>query len=209
MSVIDLQHTKNGATATVPKTVPTSRDTVKMPVAPTTSATSAEPIVETREHVALRYVASLTRVSLGFVFLWAFFDKLFGWGKATPSTNAWINGGSPTTGFLKGVQGPFADTFHSLAGNAAADWLFMIGLLGIGLALTLGIGLRIAAASGALLMVFMWAASLPLKVNPFMDDHLVYALVIVGLALMHAGDTVGLGKIWSKLAVVKRLPFLR
>jgi thiosulfate dehydrogenase [quinone] large subunit len=202
MSVIDLNETKNGATATVSKTTPTTRIPVATPAA-------TEPAVETREHVAVRYVAAATRVSLGFVFLWAFFDKLFGFGKATPSANSWLNGGSPTTGFLKGVQGPFADTFHSLAGNTAVDWLFMIGLLGIGLALTLGIGLRVAAASAGLLLVFMWAAVLPIKTNPFLDDHIVYALVIAGLALMHAGDTVGLGKFWSKLSIVKRFPVLR
>ena len=205
MSVIDLNETK-GATATVSKTIP------KTGTVPTTSPTTSakvEPVSESREHVAFRYVAAVTRVSLGFVFLWAFFDKLFGFGKATPEANSWLNGGSPTTGFLKGVQGPFADTFHSLAGNTAVDWLFMIGLLGIGLALVLGIGMRVAAVSAGLLLVFMWAASLPIKTNPFMDDHLVYAVTIAGLALMHAGDTIGLGKIWSKFSVVKRLPFLQ
>jgi thiosulfate dehydrogenase (quinone) large subunit len=206
MSVIDLNEAK-GADAIVSKTIPTTR-TTRTTVARTTAA-KAEPVVETREHVAFRYAAAATRVSLGFVFLWAFVDKLFGLGKATPEANAWLNGGSPTTGFLKGVQGPFADVFHSMAGNAAADWLFMIGLLGIGLALTLGIGMRVAAASAGLLLVFMWAASLPIKVNPFMDDHLVYALVIAALAFVHAGDTAGLGKVWSKLSIVKRLPVLR
>lgn len=207
MTLIGLTH----HTATVTPPTPTIIPTPKITQTPRIKvAETATPVVaETREHVAFRYVASLTRVSLGFVFLWAFADKLFGLGKSTPSANAWINGGSPTTGYLKGVQGTFAETFNSMAGSAWADWLFMIGLLGIGLALTLGVGMRVAAVTGSLLMVFMWAASLPLKTNPFMDDHLVYAMVIVMLALVHAGDTVGLGKVWSKLSVVKRLPMLR
>ena len=82
-----------------------------------------------------------------------------------------------------------------MAGAAWADWLFMIGLLAIGVALMLGIGMRIAAASGALLLGFMWMASLPLDNNPFMDDHLVYAMVLIGLAAVHAGDTLGFGRI--------------
>ena len=48
------------------------------------------------------------RVVLGFEFLWAFLDKLFGLGYATPSAKAWIAGGSPTKGFLSSVDvGPF------------------------------------------------------------------------------------------------------
>jgi thiosulfate dehydrogenase [quinone] large subunit len=73
----------------------------------------------------------------GFVFLWAFFDKTFGWGFATPSARAWINGGSPTKGFLSSVDvGPgwLQTFFHNIAGDPWANWLFMLGLLGIGLA---------------------------------------------------------------------------
>ncbi len=122
---------------------------------------------------------------------------------------AWINGGSPTMGFLSNVTGPFKGVFEPMAGAAWADWLFMIGLLAIGTALMLGIGMRIAAASGALLLVFMWMASLPLDNNPFMDDHLVYAMVLIGLAVVHAGDTLGLGRLWARTEWVRRNPVLR
>src|SRR6266545_5971131 len=107
-------------------------------------------------------VLAVFRYTIGFTFLWAFFDKTFGWGYATQSQNAWINGGSPTKGFLSNVEvGPLESTFHSWAGQPWADWLFMLGLLGIGLAAFLGIGLRIAAASGTLLMLAMWIAEWP------------------------------------------------
>jgi hypothetical protein len=57
------------------------------------------------------------RVVLGFEFLWAFLDKTFGFGYATPAERAWINGGSPTKGFLSRVAvGPFESTFHAWAG---------------------------------------------------------------------------------------------
>jgi thiosulfate dehydrogenase [quinone] large subunit len=85
----------------------------------------------------------------------------------------------------------------------------MAGLLGIGAALVLGIGMRIAAVSGALLLIFMWAASLPLANKPFMDDHLVYALTVALLAAMHAGDTLGLGRLWSRVPFVEQHPILR
>ena len=71
------------------------------------------------------------RIALGFVFLWAFLDKTFGFGYATPSEKSWINGGSPTNGFLKSVEvGPFQSFFNSIAGTWWANILFMGGLLG-------------------------------------------------------------------------------
>lgn len=132
------------------------------------------------------YALALTRMMLAFVFLWAFLDKTFGLGFATKTTNAWVQGGSPTSGFLtRGVneQSPLADMFASLAGQAWVDWLFMLGLLGIGLALLLGVGLRIAAVAGTIMMVLMWLAVFPLDTNPLIDDHLVYAAILWVIAL--------------------------
>ncbi|MBO3752861.1 DoxX family membrane protein [Streptosporangiaceae bacterium NEAU-GS5] len=147
---------------------------------------------------AAAYVWAVARLALGWIFLWAFLDKTFGLGHSTTNAKAWINGGHPTEGFLKsGTKGPFADLYHAMAGAVAADWLFMLGLAAIGVALILGIGMRIAAGAGALLMVLMWSAVLPPASNPFMDDHLIYAVVLVGLALVRAGDTLGLGRWWA------------
>lgn len=154
-------------------------------------------------------VWAVTRIALGFVFAWAFVDKLFGLGYATPAERAWVNGGSPTTGFLGGVEGPFSGVYQAISGQAWADWLFMAGLLGIGVALLAGVAMRIAAAAGALLLVLMWTAVLPIVNNPFLDDHLVYALVLVGLAAAGADRVWGLGGWWSRLAVVRRFPVLR
>jgi hypothetical protein len=59
-----------------------------------------------------------------------------------------------------GAAYPFADFYHSITGAAWVDWLFMIGVLGVGIALAVGIGMRIAAATGALLYVLMWSVVL-------------------------------------------------
>ncbi|GIH78245.1 hypothetical protein [Planobispora longispora] len=156
------------------------------------------------------YAWAITRISIGWVFLWAFLDKTFGWGVATPAERAWIGGGSPTTGFLKGTgENALGGFFSGLAGLAWVDWLFMLGLLGIGAALIAGAGIRIAAVTGALMLVLMWAAELPLATNPFMDDHIVYALVLAGLALANAGDSLGIGKWWGSTALVRRHPILK
>jgi thiosulfate dehydrogenase [quinone] large subunit len=163
---------------------------------------------------------AVLRISMGFVFLWAFLDKVFGLGYATPSARAWVHGGSPTKGFLNGVSaGPFQSAFHSLAGDTWVDWLFMIGLVSIGVALVFGIAMRVAAISGALMLAFMWAAEWPLakhgfdgaatsSSNPFMDSHLVYALVLFALVAVSAGGTWSLRSRWIELPIVARNPWL-
>ena len=146
---------------------------------------------------------------LGFVFLWAFVDKVFGLGFATVAGKAWVDGVSPTAGFLKfGVnkEGPFLEYFNSLAGQAWVDWLFMLGLLGLGLALVLGIGLRIAAVAGTVLLVMMWAATLPLKNNPVLDEHLVYAVMLWVFAA--APRNCSVFEKWAAVPTVKKNPWL-
>lgn len=178
-------------------------------VAHLTVGDSAEEPTTHRHPVGVAIAAGVTRLSIGWVFLWAFLDKTFGLGFATPAERAWLEGGSPTAGFLGGVEGPFAGAFNAMAGQAWADWLFMVGLLGIGLALMLGVFTNLAAASGAVMLVLMWAAVLPLANNPFMDDHLVYAAVLGLLALLGAGRYLGLGSYWEKTPLVQRFPILR
>ena len=157
-----------------------------------------------------RYVAAALRLSLGWVFLWAFLDKTFGLGHETPGKDAWVNGGSPTKGFLAfAASGPFEGMYHQIAGQTWADWLFMIGLLGIGVGLLLGIAMRVTAASGALLLVLMWTVVLPPANNVIMDDHLIYALVLVLLAAIGAGHTLGLGSRWEQIPMVRRNSWLR
>jgi thiosulfate dehydrogenase [quinone] large subunit len=120
------------------------------------------------------------RLSMAFIFLWAFLDKTFGLGFATTKANAWINGGSPTTGFLsRAVKGPFADFFHSLAGLWIVDWLFMLGLLFVGLSLLLNMYKKAGATAGVLMLMLMWLALLFPENNPIIDDHIVYSLVLL------------------------------
>jgi len=157
---------------------------------------------------ALRYVWALARLSMGWIFLWPFLDKMFGLGHETKTADAWINGGNPTKGFLSGSVGPFSSVYHSIAGAGLVNWLFMVGLLTIGIALILGVGMRLACAAGALLVVLMWSATLPPENDVFMDNHIIYALLLIGLALVGAGNTLGLGRRWANTGVVQRHPWL-
>lgn len=168
---------------------------------------------------AARAVAVL-RIGFGLTFLWAFVDKVFALGFHTGYDQtgtldrfgdaAWIHGGSPTEGFLAfGADGPFKGFYNSIAGAAWADTLFMLALLGIGLALTLGVAMRLAAGSGALLYVMMWTVVLPPENNPVLDDHLLGAITLVVLALLSAGTTWGLGARLEKTELLHRFPVLR
>lgn len=161
------------------------------------------------------------RLSLGFLFLWAFLDKAFGLGYSTPSAHAWIRGGSPTKGFLSGANvGPLQGFFRELAKlEPGMDWLFMVGLLGIGAALILGVALRPAATSGALLVLMMWFAVWPpattaggqptSSTNPFVDEHILEALALIVVATF-AGKSAGyLGRRWAGLELVEKHSWLR
>lgn len=167
-----------------------------------------------------RVTLSLLRLALGIEFLWAFFDKVFGLGYSTPSAKAWVHGGSPTKGFLSGVAaGPLQSPFNAIAGNPVIDWLFMLGLLGIGAALILGVALRVAAASGAVLLLMMWFASWPPATiaggqpthssNPLVDEHIISALAIIAVGAYAAHSAGYLGRWWSTQSLVRRSPWLR
>lgn len=151
---------------------------------------------------------AVSRILLGLIFLWAFFDKLFGLGFATTVEKAWVNGGSPTAGFLSHVQGPFADFFTALAGNAVTDILFMVGLLGIGVALTFGVAVRLGAVSGITLLTLMWLASFPLDNNPLIDEHVVYVSVLMVVLLGLSNQRFSLKKQWQSLPTVKEHSWL-
>ena len=160
------------------------------------------------------------RLAIGFEFLWAFLDKTFGLGYHTANAKAWIHGGSPTTGFLSGVNvGPLQGTFHSLAGVTAVDWLFMLGLLGVGVALILGVALRPAAISGCTMLLMMYVASWPFaktgggvptaSVNPIVDDHVVSFMALIAIGAFAALSVGMISRRWSALAFVRSHSMLR
>ena len=152
----------------------------------------------------------LLRIFLGFIFLWAFLDKLLGLGFATKSADAWIRGGSPTLGFLKNAaKGPLANFYHAIAGTPVVNWMFMLALLLIGLGLILGIAMNLTVAGGTALFLMMWSAVLPPSSNPLIDDHIIYVLVLFVLLFLNAGDYLGLGKKWKALRFVKKNKLLK
>lgn len=192
-----------------------STQQLNRPISVTTP--SAEARTKAQTAMARRALA-LLRIATGFVFLWAFLDKTFGFNYATSSASAWIHGGSPTKGFLSSVEvGPFQSFFHSIAGSWWADTLFMLSMLGVGAALIVGVTVRFAAVAGSVLMIMMWFAEAPFaqhtssgapngSSNPLVDYHFIYAAVLIVLAATYAGTTWGLGRSWARLPFVQRHP---
>lgn len=134
---------------------------------------------------------------------------------------AWINGASPTVGVVGFATdgSPFQSVIQSLSdyrmtelGPQVAgwvDWVFMASMLLIGLGLILGIGTRLAAVGGiAWMAIFYGATATWPDNNPFLDDHVVYAIVLVGLILANAGRNYGLGKVWQRVGFVKDRKYL-
>ena len=194
-------------------TVPAPPDVVDADTATTDPPARAAALTAADRHEKTgrsgsRYLWAVARLGMGWIFLWPFLDKMFGLGHETPSSKAWINGGNPTKGFLSGAVGPFAGIYHSIAGNDVINVLFMVGLLLIGVCLLLGIAMWPACVAGATLVVLMWSSSLPPANDVFMDAHIIFALLLIGLAMIGAGSTFGLGSLWKQTSVVQRFPWL-
>lgn len=165
--------------------------------------------------VVTRRLLAVLRFATGFIFLWAFLDKTFGLGYSTTGAKDWLSGGSPTKGFLASADvGPFTGVAHAIAGAWWADWLFMLGMLAVGVAVMAGIALRPAAVAGSLILLMMWATEFPParftgtgdpsgSSNPIVDYHIIYALSLIVLAATSAGLTWGLGRYFN------RLPYIR
>ena len=198
MTITNARETTSLSGATMPRQVSGEHDTRNV-----TAGTAAG-----------RYSLAILRLATGFIFLWAFLDKTFGLGFSTPPERAWMNGGTPSQGFLNSdaVVGPLKEFFASIA-SPLTDVLFMAGMLGIGVAVMLGIGLRVSAVVGSVIMVLMYLAEWPFahltaSTNPLVDYHIIYALALIAVAATYAGDTWGFGIPWRKLSIVRSQPWL-
>ncbi|MFL5792053.1 MAG: hypothetical protein ACJ76A_11185 [Actinomycetota bacterium] len=203
-----------------------------------TTITGTMPEIEQLEPVhtrGLQRTMGALRMLLGFTFLWAFLDKAFALGFSTGRVvndagetvkiaffgdAAWIHGASPTAGAIGfAVKGPFADAIHTATGfhmtqagptvSPWIDWVFMASMLLIGLGLMTGVMTRLAAVGGiAWLAVFYLGTAIWPENNPVLDEHVIYAVVLLALIFANAGRYWGLGKIWQRVDWVKDRRFL-
>ena len=120
------------------------------------------------------------RVVMGWTFFYAGITKVL-----DPTWSA--------RGFLLNAI-PEGNPFGGVWATMAEEWLWLIdplnawGLTLVGLGLLLGVLVRWSAFWGAVMMLFYWAASLPLANGLVIDDHVVYALLLFGLGAFGATD---------------------
>lgn len=148
----------------------------------------------------------IIRLGFGWALFWSGIDKLFGLGFATKPEQSVLAGVSPTKGFLLhglDADAPAAALLKPLAGHPVADALFLLATVGAGLALLVGIGTRIAAIGGGILMLNLWFASLPLQYNPVLDQHLFYAIAALSVVAFDSGRYLGLGTAWRRVPLVQ------
>ena len=166
--------------------------------------------IDSMEGKGIKIVIAIARFIMAAQFLWAFFDKLFGLSHTTTPDKAWIRGGAPTAGFLgNAATGPLQTIYNLIAGKALTNWLFMLALVLIGLALLIGAGMKVATISGSVLLFLQWSAILPKPGNILqIDEHVVYILVLLTLLFLKAGQIAGFGRWWADTKLVKKLPGL-
>lgn len=112
---------------------------------------------------------------------------------------------------------PFTVQFANMAGSPVIDFLVPWGLTLTGLGLILGALVRWNAFWGAFMMIMFWAASLtgglaagfPLEHGWFVDDHMVYAILLFGLGALGAGRLYGLDAIIEDLPTVVKNKWLK
>ncbi len=107
------------------------------------------------------YALAAFRILMGWTFLWAFLDKLFGLGFQTPAGSGMIDGGSPSSFVVYAGGGIFFDLFKSVAGNLYVDLLLMAGLLGLGTVLLLGIAPKVTTFLTVVFLLVMYCVHVP------------------------------------------------
>ncbi|MFE6734647.1 DoxX family membrane protein [Microbacterium sp. NPDC057650] len=176
-----------------------------------TDAVLASPRTEGSSAQVPGILLGALRIALGWQLLWSGLDKVFGLGLGTEPGKAVINGFSPTRGYLEFGLDPAGFAFsalHPIAGHPIVDALFLLGTVGAGLALLLGVGVRIAGLGAAAFMLLLWVSAFPLANNPFLDEHLFAVAAALLLAFSPSGDHLGLGRLWRSTALVKRFGWL-
>ncbi|WP_233204295.1 DoxX family membrane protein [Halegenticoccus soli] len=147
----------------------------------------------------MRLAVLTLRVVLGWVFFYSGITKLF-----DPSWTA--------SGYLQHAvpeANPFGGLWPVFATLPLVDVLVQWGLTLTGLGLLLGAFVRWNAFWAAFMMVMFWASSLPLEHAIFVDEHIVYIAVLMGLVAFGAGRIGGLDRYLENTPLVRNNPWLR
>jgi len=144
----------------------------------------------------------LLRISLGWLFFWAGITKVL---DPTWSAVGYLQGAKTFTGFFQWLASPNLLPFI----NFVNEW----GLTLLGLALILGIFVRLSSILGAILMFLYYLPILQFPYpNPYsflIDEHIIYLIALLALASLRAGRVWGLENWCSNLPICSKFPKLR
>ena len=144
----------------------------------------------------------LLRISLGFLFLYAGFTKVIdpAWSAA-----GYLKGATTFSGFYQWLASPEILPFT----NFLNEW----GLTLIGIALILGVFVRLSAVLGAGMMILYYfpVLNFPLvgEHGYLVDEHIIYAFALLLLGSLKAGRVMGLENWCSNLPICSKFPTLR
>jgi len=149
----------------------------------------------------IKATVAIGRIVIGIIFLWAGLEKLIGTPGGFSASGFLAHGTAGTLGWpfvSADAQGPFNPTMGfwvDLSKNsgmmAVVNFLVVFGELGIGISLILGLLTRFGAAMGTLMMLMFFVAAWDWAFG-IVNQHLTYAVVTFGLAVIGAGNYYGL-----------------
>lgn len=136
-------------------------------------------------HKGQRLALFLLRVALGWLFLYAGITKI-------------LNPAWSAAGYLGNAK-TFGGFYAWLASPANMGWVNFInewGLTLLGVSLIIGIGVRLSSILGALMMLLYYFPILKFPMvgthSYLVDEHIIYALVLLFFANVHAGRAFGI-----------------
>ncbi|HEX5578176.1 MAG TPA: DoxX family protein [Candidatus Limnocylindria bacterium] len=153
----------------------------------------------------IQVAVAFGRIVIGIIFLWAGLEKVMGVGLGTWNADGFLQfatNGTLGWPFVSGepaegqVFNPTHDFWAGVPGTAFGTtiaWLVPLGQMGIGVGLILGLLTRFSAAMGTLMMLFFFVAAWDFEFG-IVNQHLTYAVVTFGLAVVGAGNYYGLDR---------------
>ena len=151
---------------------------------------------------------AVLRIMIGWLFLWPFFDKLFGLGFQTEHGKGMIDGGSPSSYVEYMTRGPFEAVFKAIAGNAFIDYLMMAALLILGITLIFGIASKLTTIGASAFVLIMFCIELPPTDNPLFDYHITWIAAFIVILYLGGFERLSVYRWWKELPIVKRFPIL-
>ncbi len=149
-----------------------------------------------------KIILTLLRLSLGWMFFYSGITKILdpNWSAA-----GLLNAASTFPGFYHWLASPAMLQIT----NCINEW----GQLLLGISLILGVFIRLSTVLGALLMLLYYLAILrfpyPNSHSFIVDEHIIYALALLLVAVFRAGRVWGLEQWCANLPICKKYPKLR